>query len=387
MAYYDIIIIGAGFSGCSAAYTLSRTGKSIAIIDAGDVASGASGNEMAHVVPYITSPNFVGHELYNKGFQYTGVLLEALHRKGQLPSFRIEESVQFAINDRPKRMIERLRSGDLNCEEVSLHKANGGHPWIDILSDSCQALYPKTFVLDPREFCKALLNESTIDFIPYTKIEKFNENPKDNLITLSTNDEILQCKTLILANAADINQLQESIKLKIVQGQVCVGHPRGDLEQITLPLCFNGYYLPSKNKNQLSLLGATYEHRNFQTEPTEENNNKIIHNLSLLFRNNIPDGKVLFDPIRSRISNRAVTKDHLPLCGKISENIYILAGHGSRGLHTAPIGAELLYFLISGKIIDQDLQLSEDLLLRFASLLSPSRATAAIDILSTRSSN
>src|SRR5262245_34173491 len=45
----DVCVVGAGFSGLSAAYFLAREGKSVVVLDSRNVAAGDSGNTTAHV--------------------------------------------------------------------------------------------------------------------------------------------------------------------------------------------------------------------------------------------------------------------------------------------------------------------------------------------------
>ena len=332
---YDVVIIGAGFAGCSSAYFLSQSGMSVVLIDSGSVASGGSGNERAHMIPYITSPEFAAHSFFNRGFIFTASLFQTLQKEGRLPSLLKTKALQFPVNDRPKRILHQLEtfSFDINKD------------FEDIFSFQTIGVYKETYIVNPKTFCHALVEASGAKFITHSKVEGIQKKVSGEF-SVSAGTQTISTKNIILANASAVSELIPSIQLKKVQGQVCLGTINDTLEKISHPLCFNGYYIPP-HKDELALLGATYARDHFSDTPTEENNFKMIENLSLLFsKEKQLEIKKNFLPVRSRIAFRAVSKDRLPLIGKIDDGLFINAGHGSRGLHSAPIGSALLSTLI-----------------------------------------
>ena len=68
---YDYIIIGAGISGCSVAYELSKYSKNILLIDKlPNIASGASGAAGAFLSPLLGKPNNF-KDLVTKSLRYS----------------------------------------------------------------------------------------------------------------------------------------------------------------------------------------------------------------------------------------------------------------------------------------------------------------------------
>jgi tRNA 5-methylaminomethyl-2-thiouridine biosynthesis bifunctional protein len=368
---YDIVIIGAGFSGCATAYALRHSGLSVAVVDSISIAAGASGNERAHLVPYITAPDFPAHEFYTASFHYTAQLFEELHDLGILPSLRCMPAVQFPINDRPKRVIERLSAGSLITDEVALLANDQALSWLTHFTPSTKAIYTRTYLVDPREFCRALVAQSTATIYSNTAVHHIEEN-SDGTFHIICGQETYRAANVLLANAAQANLLQDATTFRIVQGQVVVGIPSAAMRSVTMPLCFNGYLLPAWDDDGLVLLGATYERKQFQSAPTDENNEKMNLNLQKLLQHQ--DQSFSVTPVRSRIADRAVTTDRLPVCGAFGKNLYLLAGHGSRGLHSAPLGGAIIAAKITGS---EELPMcAPGSLLRFSTLLSPQRFTA-----------
>jgi tRNA 5-methylaminomethyl-2-thiouridine biosynthesis bifunctional protein len=369
---YDIVIIGAGFSGCATAYALRHSGLSVAVVDSISIAAGASGNEQAHLVPYSTAPDFPGHEFYTTGFHYTAKLFEQLHDEGMLPSLRCMPAIQFPTNDRPKRVIERLATGALITDEVALLANDQAPSWLTHFTPSTKAIYPRTYLVDPREFCRALMTHAAADFYPDTNVHTMQQDPTNGTYLITSTQHTFAAATVLLANAAHANLLQHAATFRIVQGQVMVGIPSAAVRSVTLPLCFNGYLLPAWQDDGFVLLGATYERKQLQTAPTDENNDKMKGNLQKLLHH--PDASFTITPVRSRIADRAVTTDRLPVCGSIGEKLYLLAGHGSRGLHSAPLGGALIAAMITGS--DELPGCAPGTLTRFCTALSPQRFAA-----------
>ncbi|MGB1239091.1 MAG: NAD(P)/FAD-dependent oxidoreductase, partial [Pseudomonadales bacterium] len=61
-SHYDVLVVGSGFTGLSAALTLARTGKSVLVADSGPLAGGASSRNGG-----LLGPSF--HKLGLKGMQ------------------------------------------------------------------------------------------------------------------------------------------------------------------------------------------------------------------------------------------------------------------------------------------------------------------------------
>ena len=134
--------------------------------------------------------------------------------------------------------------------------------------------------------------------------------------------------------STDLIRLKGLVKRR---GQVTYIQDEGELKNLKVPICAEGYISPTSE--DMKIVGSTYNNKNKENSTLEEN----LENIEKL--KFITDQKV--EVVGSDFGYRATTRDHLPLVGK-TKGIFVNIGHGSRGLSSAPISAQLISDLISG---------------------------------------
>ena len=122
------------------------------------------------------------------------------------------------------------------------------------------------------------------------------------------------------------------------RGQVTHINSRNIFSDINLPICGKGYISPEINN--IHVVGSSYSDIDtFEVLEEEHQHNldslKVINNEQA----EIKTGKVGF---------RAVSKDHMPVVGN-QGRVFVNTCHGSRASVTAPICADIVSSLISGK--------------------------------------
>ena len=373
---YDIAIIGAGFSGSSLCYALGKTSpnSSVVLFDRGQIANGASGNPKAHMIPYITSPSYPGHEFYNHGFQFTADILREFAKQSILPSLEVTPAVQFAANDRPARMIQNLQLGAVNTDLqlLTAQKFKAYFNNANVPTNERLAEYQITFTLDPRELCRSLVDSNkSVVVQEHTAIKTVTRYETQNIFVLV--DELgrtFNARAVVLTAGYESIQFCQ-LPIKGLRGQLATGIPGAALSGISVPLCYNGYYLPPTKTGAEALLGTTYDRGDFSTEPNPQKNTEMIQRLLLLsiFDEIRTQGLVdenFFSITGTRVSFRGTTPDRLPIIGCIAIGLFINAGHGSRGLHSAPIGSAMVAELLAGNDISEPYQAMH-------AILSPAR--------------
>jgi tRNA 5-methylaminomethyl-2-thiouridine biosynthesis bifunctional protein len=117
-----------------------------------------------------------------------------------------------------------------------------------------------------------------------------------------------------------------------VRGQVTIVTGGGGPE---VPCAWGGYAAPTRAG---WLFGATHDRDDASDEPRMADD---LRNLETL-REIAPGSAARAEAaaIKGRAGVRAVTRDRMPVAGRLSSRVFVLAGLGSRGFLTAPLLAE-----------------------------------------------
>lgn len=186
---------------------------------------------------------------------------------------------------------------------------------------------------------------------------------------------------VVLANGHRVNLFPQTAKLPVsaVGGQVSHIPTGPGLAKLRQVLCYDGYLTPQNPANQRHCIGASY-HRGvddmrYSEEDQQQNRQRLI--------NCLPEQEwpqeVDVSTGDARCGVRCASRDHLPLIGSVPdyektlaayaglmhskenavnapvyENLFMLAGLGSRGLCSAPLAAEILAAQMSGEPIPLD---------------------------------
>jgi len=157
-----------------------------------------------------------------------------------------------------------------------------------------------------------------------------------------TTQGTMQADAVILACAhacADFAPL----RLAASAGQVSlvpVAQATATLQSI---VCHRGYIIP---EGEHYLVGATYDHEDLSGTVTETNHAHNRAEAEAALPGWLQSGT---EGWKGRTSLRATTPDRLPYVGALGEGLYVSTGHGSRGLLSAPLGAECIASLIAGE--------------------------------------
>src|SRR5690606_3012201 len=152
--------------------------------------------------------------------------------------------------------------------------------------------------------------------------------------------------TLIVAAGANTSQLLTPwrIETQNVRGQVTEVAATNVSATCPMVVCYKGYFTPAINNNgELThCVGATYN-REFKSESYQEIDVADTEENLLTLQDNLAQPWTYrLNAVNNRASLRNTTRDHLPACGWLTDNLGVLSGLGSRGFTSAPLCAELL---------------------------------------------
>jgi tRNA 5-methylaminomethyl-2-thiouridine biosynthesis bifunctional protein len=177
---------------------------------------------------------------------------------------------------------------------------------------------------------------------------------------------------VILAGAADIKQFSASagLPLKRIRGQITRLAQTANSTALSTVVCAEGYVAPARLGEHT--LGASFDFTNEDLSTTTADhlgNLQLLQEISEDLAQRLGAAQLPVEQLQGRAAFRCTSPDYLPIIGPLAdkdafvqtyaalakdarqtpdapcpwfEGLYINSGHGSRGLITAPLCAELL---------------------------------------------
>lgn len=354
------IVIGGGIAGCSSAHALAKRGLTVTLIERHPIlAQEASGNPVGMLYPKFNTGTSLLSTIANHGVAFTLQLLRELPTTDNIAE--LCGQIQLAFNESEAEKQSKL----INL----LHQ----HPSIQILSAAeasdkanialnVGGLYlPESGWIKPKVFCQALVNSDLITTITATQAIHIKKQASHWSVLL-TNEEALEADIVVICSANDIHQFTQCQHMPItpVRGQVNFFKANRISESMKTILCSDHYLSPAIDG--FHSIGTSYGPNDLNPAISDQDTLANMHALQQLC-------PAIFDSIdknnvTGRVAWRCATKDYLPLAGPVinelalrqsppryndsSSNLpwlsglYVNAGHGSKGLITAPLSGELI---------------------------------------------
>lgn len=384
------IVVGGGIAGCSTAFALAKRGIAVTLLEQhSELTQEASGNPIATLYPKLSIKPTAQSALALQGFAFTLNLLKQLPNNTAF--FTACGQIQLAYNAREQLKQDALLAQHeyafLQALDAKAASEAAGIPL------AIGGLFlPQAGWVKPKSLCQALVNLPNITKIYNAHVLGFEKKAacwKVNYLTNRCKDysQVTDLKSdiLILCNANDMQKfsLCTSVASTPVRGQVNFFAPTPASQLIKTIICSTHYLSPAVDG--LHSMGATYAPNNLNPQLSEAD---TLENLQAL-KQISPD---IFNSIQpyqqqGRVAWRSHTQDYMPLAGQLIDEkalrakpprynarpvdlpwlngLYINAGHGSKGMITAPICGELIANLITNESLNMDANL--------ASKLNPSR--------------
>ena len=415
-AISHIAIIGAGIAGCTTAYALARRGIKVTIIDQHGIATEASGNPQGAMYAKLAAGEATHSDIYVQGYLQSLRWLHQHLEPGdgwdncgliQLASSEkeVKRQQKFIENTHyPKQLLHSLTSAEASAIS-GLTMSSGG------------LFFPEAGWVSPLRLCQQLVKHPLIQLqtMPISELRQRDNgwqlinspstlNNVKNDVT-SNNDYATEqdpssasentFSHVVIACANQSQQLLSDCYLptKSIRGQLTYlekdecDRQLGGEKIITLKtvLCGKGYIAPADNGKYC--LGASYNIKDNETELRVSDQLKNFDYLKdfgeefqSLHQNLLQQDSML---LPGRTGFRCTTPDYLPMAGplldeeafdsdftavrknlmryprqeaKFHSGLYLNIGHGSRGLTSAPLCAEL----IASYICEENFPLAKD---------------------------
>lgn len=377
-----VAIIGGGLAGCSAAYAFGRRGWDVTLIERdAQVALHASGNRAGVLMPHLSVQPDTRTRFSLAGFNFTRALLAD---KSFAATCGWNESgvLRLATSARLARVYENLADGAMDNLAISLSVESSSEV-AGILVNERGVYFPRGGYLSPPKLCDTFVKavNDRVKTIMHTEAISVTRSGSQWAIVGKDGNEIVKADAVVIANANDAVSLNELswLPLEPVRGEVMHLPASTATENIRCPVCYDGYIIPAENGAHL--VGATYEHGSASTSRSAAKQAELFKRL----KNNLPGiSKAPTEFLPGHVSFRASTPDRMPIVGLVPrldtfaqdytavkyrnlnldfessmwfDGLYLSVGHGSQGLISCAISAELIAGLANGEPLPLDKEL------------------------------
>ncbi len=384
-----IIVIGAGLAGATTARALADRGFRVQVLERhSSPALEGSGNPQGALYAKLPAKPTPHSRFHLAGLGHTAALIRQLNQVrpeiGQLCGV-----LQLAPTDKEHKRQQQLV--DAGAYPESLVRAVSAAEASRLAGQAIAfpaLFFPGAGWVSPPAFCQQLLDHPLIECHYDTPVNALQQTDRGWQLsgTSFTASQVVVC----CANEALAFEQLSHLPLKPIRGQTSQAEPPANTAALNTVVCGEGYISPPLNGRYC--FGASFKLRDRALEVRDEEHR---HNLDILQRALPTLGASLADqPLEGRVALRCSSADYLPLVGPVPDlpaftdtyaklrddarwpfdapppllpGLFINSGHGSKGLISCPISAQLIASLISGGPLPLEAELAQ--------ILHPARFT------------
>jgi tRNA 5-methylaminomethyl-2-thiouridine biosynthesis bifunctional protein len=318
-----IAIIGGGLAGTSLAYFLRHGGYEPVIYEAGPtLAAGASGNRMGLYNPRFSAQLTPEAVYYKSAFDLALSVFPKLGNIGWNPCGAIH---LITDEKKEKRFAEILKNW--NWSELSFLTASQASE-ISGLNIKHDGLYlPHSGVVSPRKLCAAMADG--VDVRLNSPVDYFGD---------------IEADIFIVASGTGSAKLigKNSLPLQSVRGQITDVRHKNETQRLKCAICYSGYLTPSVDG--LHTVGSTFQRWLDHSDVLPQDDTDNIEKLAAV----LPEFAEGLSIVGQRASVRTSSRDQFPVVGHLRGNIYISTAHGSHGILSSLMAAQILVAMIKG---------------------------------------
>ncbi len=307
----SVAIVGSGLAGCALAYIAQVYGIKATIYEAKNtLAAAASGGKTGMINPKLTAKPTPQSDYYTSAYANALRVMQQLQEMYDI-DFQQCGSLHLCTDEDKDRRFKGY------CDNLGWHNDH-------IKREEHHLFYPDAACVSPVKLCHAMAEHADIRM-----------NARIENIGLLKEDYI------ILANGYAVNDfLDTTLPVHSVRGQVSWIKPQGGLKR---NICFGGYMTP-QNEEGFHVLGASFQPWETNIDVTKEDH---IDNLD---RYNTATNNALSynDVVGGWAALRSSSKDRFPIVGHLNQNIYCSVAHGSHGIISSLMAAEIIMAQIMG---------------------------------------
>lgn len=369
----DVIVIGGGIVGASAAYRLTRSGARVTLVDRADVGQATAAG--AGIISPGTSykPPTAFFPLAFRAVAYYDTLLAALEEDGEtetgfeavgLLHVATTESEAMTLPILLQLIEERRASGAPRIGSVEMLSGDEARALFPALGACLGAIHTSDAArVDGRLLCDAMRRGAARHGARIVTGSAEVIREVSDGVELTVNGETLTAGAAILASGAWSGTLTETLGLRLPvfpqRGQILhMRLPGRETARWPIVVGFHSHYILTFPQDRV-VAGATRESNSgFDPRMTAGGVREALDE-ALRVAPSLADATL--DEVR--VGLRPASPDGLPLLGRIPghEHLYVATGHGASGLQLGPYSGALVADLALGQSSTPGLSVDLDL--------------------------
>ncbi len=374
------VVVGGGIAGCATAHSLAKRGWQVTLVERhAHLASEASGNAQGVLYPRLSGHDIPLSRIAQTGFLHTRWLARGVLNKGR--DWDDCGLLQQAFNARETKRIEEVVARGLPEDLVHAVDATEASLLAGIDMPNGGLWFPRGGWMHPPALCRALATHPGVMIRTSSDVLHLQAGGQGwRLMTAS--GCLAEGSVVILAGANETSRFPQAahIPLEPVRGQVSHLPETAASSKLKAVICTEGYISPAREG--MHCTGASFHPEDRSLEIRYEDHR---HNLSMLkaLSPALFEAFDTLDPesLAGRTALRCATPDYLPAAGPLLDAVELLqryspgsrigkdhlpwldglhvnVGHGSKGLMTAPLCAELIAARLEGEPLPMDATLA-----------------------------
>ncbi len=375
----SVIILGAGLAGCTVANALAQRDIEVTLIESDCVAGAGSGNNQGILYTRLSSRHSSLTDFALQSFCFSHHFYKSLLANGQLStpddgslcgSFHQKENTKEMLALRNVLADAPELAEVLDCvaaaARTGVEQASGGY-W-----------FPKSGWMRPGSVCQALINHPGItlmDGMGPVELQEYAGGWRASIPekVLATAD----CAVIATGTSVRTHPALSWLPGQFIRGQTTELPTNNVFGELTTGLCHTGYMAPARQGSHC--IGATFDLKDDEPGVRIADHQRNLDALALA----VPQWREAIaniDPrlLAGKVAYRYATPDYLPIVGSVPQydaflhtyaglrknakkliaqrgdympGLFVTTGHGSRGLTSTPLAAQILASEICGEAI------------------------------------
>lgn len=359
------LVIGGGLAGCATAASLAARGWQVSLLERhAALAQEASGNPQGVLYLKLSAHGTALSQMIVAGFGHTRRLLEHLHRGVDWDGCGV---LQLAFDtkeaQRQAQLAQAFAPDLLHLLDRDQAQARAG-----IALEHGGLFFPEGGWVHPPALCEWQASQTGITVLPHTHVLDLRR-VDDHWQAWDGEHLLASAPVVVLAGAAEVQRFAD-LPLKRIRGQITRLPQTAESQALSTVVCAEGYVAPPRLGEHT--LGASFDFKNEDLTPTAADhagNLTMLHDISTDLAQRLHADTLDPNVLQGRAAFRCTSPDYLPIVGPLADSmafnqayavlrkdarsvpdtpcpwldgLYVNSGHGSRGLITAPLSAELL---------------------------------------------